>query len=428
MEIGATLEQVSAVLADAAQRCARLAGEGDVLAAGDALQALQVVVNAAQAAQAELSVEFERRGGYEFDSCSSWKAWARDRMHLPASAAARLIRAGQCQREQAEVGELARSGDLSADHVKHLAFGWSHLDDQIMAEHSDTVLRVAVTDEPGTLRQVVVALRDAVHPEELDEAWIEGMAKEDVCCTPVPGGWHLNGFLTPILGAKFAAVLQSWAVPREASDERTPAQRRIDGLDSWLTATLASGLPVDRGVRPGLSMVLDLPQFAENPYSATAHLAGWGTIGPRMLQQMICESDFTPVLTAGPHTTLDVGRTIRLGTARQRTAIATAQGDRCVGRGCSGPVVHLHHVQWWSRGGPTDLSNLVGLCPRCHRLVHAGLLSVDPTTGTIRRPIARGATRMGSGCRRAVLPGRVERAVRARSDSATLTGTVRLRT
>ena len=35
-----------------------------------------------------------------------------------------------------------------------------------------------------------------------------------------------------------------------------------------------------------------------------------------------------------------------------------------------------HHVIWWSHGGPTDLDNLVGLCSRCHHLVHRELLIV----------------------------------------------------
>ena len=29
-----------------------------------------------------------------------------------------------------------------------------------------------------------------------------------------------------------------------------------------------------------------------------------------------------------------------------------------------------HHVRWWSRGGPTDLDNLLLICPAHHRAVH----------------------------------------------------------
>jgi hypothetical protein len=29
-----------------------------------------------------------------------------------------------------------------------------------------------------------------------------------------------------------------------------------------------------------------------------------------------------------------------------------------------------HHVRWWEHLGPTDIDNLVNICPGHHRLVH----------------------------------------------------------
>ena len=57
------------------------------------------------------------------------------------------------------------------------------------------------------------------------------------------------------------------------------------------------------------------------------------------------------------------------------------------GHGCHGPVVHVHHVEYWSNGGATDLANLVGLCPRCHALVHQGHFTIDPVTHQTRRTL-----------------------------------------
>ncbi|MBM9465635.1 HNH endonuclease [Aeromicrobium sp. YIM 150415] len=42
--------------------------------------------------------------------------------------------------------------------------------------------------------------------------------------------------------------------------------------------------------------------------------------------------------------------------------------------------MHIHHVIRCSRGGRTDLANLISLCPRCHRHVQAGSLMIDPVT------------------------------------------------
>jgi hypothetical protein len=51
--------------------------------------------------------------------------------------------------------------------------------------------------------------------------------------------------------------------------------------------------------------------------------------------------------------------------------------------GCAHPLcgqrrwVHQHHIVHWEDGGPTIPSNLVSLCSRCHRSLHAGDFSIE---------------------------------------------------
>jgi HNH endonuclease len=70
---------------------------------------------------------------------------------------------------------------------------------------------------------------------------------------------------------------------------------------------------------------------------------------------------------------LDVGRTSRVVTPTQRSALAVRDGG-CVVPGCSRPLVwcEAHHLWHWLDGGPTDLANLVLLCRAHHRAVHEG--------------------------------------------------------
>ena len=51
---------------------------------------------------------------------------------------------------------------------------------------------------------------------------------------------------------------------------------------------------------------------------------------------------------------------------------ATACGGGPCPSGCERRTgLIAHHIAWWGRDlGPTDLDNLVGLCPVHHRLVH----------------------------------------------------------
>ncbi len=82
---------------------------------------------------------------------------------------------------------------------------------------------------------------------------------------------------------------------------------------------------------------------------------------------------------------LNFGRQRRHPTAAQRRAVL--ERDQCCQfPGCGSRVnLQIHHVQWWSRGGKTDLSNFGALCPRCHPLIHHGfwMMSVNDD-GTFR--------------------------------------------
>ncbi len=70
---------------------------------------------------------------------------------------------------------------------------------------------------------------------------------------------------------------------------------------------------------------------------------------------------------------LDYGRARRLATPAQRRALAARDGG-CVIPGCTALPAwcDAHHLVAWQLGGPTDLPNLVLVCPRHHTEVHLG--------------------------------------------------------
>ncbi len=77
-------------------------------------------------------------------------------------------------------------------------------------------------------------------------------------------------------------------------------------------------------------------------------------------------------VTSGDLTRHELGRTQRLPSLVLRGMLATVDGERCRFPGCARHrKLHAHHVQFWSLNGPTDLANLLLLCPRHHTLVHA---------------------------------------------------------
>ncbi|HUG74978.1 MAG TPA: HNH endonuclease [Acidimicrobiia bacterium] len=55
-------------------------------------------------------------------------------------------------------------------------------------------------------------------------------------------------------------------------------------------------------------------------------------------------------------------------TPRWLRRLVERRDGRC--RCCGGPIHQIHHIWHWTKGGPTDLDNLVALCWTCHTNVH----------------------------------------------------------
>jgi len=95
-------------------------------------------------------------------------------------------------------------------------------------------------------------------------------------------------------------------------------------------------------------------------------------IAPETVRRLACDSRLQVVVEDGDGNPLKLGRLTRTPSApllrqlryRDRTCRFPGCGRR--------RFTNAHHVAWWSRGGRTDLDNLVLLCSFHHRLVHEG--------------------------------------------------------
>ena len=186
----------------------------------------------------------------------------------------------------------------------------------------------------------------------------------------------LTARLTPLAAAPVRAVLDAgvrWAMQQRrddpASDTRTAWQMRADILSDLCRHSLdctqaTSGVKTTVVVRMtraelesglGVGEVDGMPQ----PVSVGA------------LRRSAADAELVPAVLGGSSEVLDWGRARRLFTAAQRLALVERDGG-CAW--CNAPPswCEAHHIRWWERdAGPTDLSNGVLLCARCHHRVHA---------------------------------------------------------
>ena len=162
------------------------------------------------------------------------------------------------------------------------------------------------------------------------------------------------------------------------------ATRSLDAA----TTTTGSGAPADAGGSGGSGGSGGAARRARSArYRVQVHLdtdGGWLTGRPRLPQhitnQLTCNGTLTPVWETDGHP-VNVGRTQRV--VPHRTRVLVLDRDRgCRFPGC-GSTRHLeiHHLTHWRDGGPTDTTNLLGLCPFHHDGHHRGefTLTGDPT-------------------------------------------------
>ncbi len=215
----------------------------------------------------------------------------------------------------------------------------------------------------------------------------------------------VQGLLTKECGAALKAALDAWSAPQPAEDgtldPRSPGQRRHDALQHLAETTLATNqAPTSHGSPVRVIVRVTAETLAGAPASPPAELDDGTPISRQTLARMLCGAEVVPVLVDSGGHPLDVGRTLRDFTTRQR--IALAERDRgCTWPGCTAPAAwcHAHHLLPWDHGGPSNMNNAALLCGHHHRHAHTtgatgslthGRVTWDtghPDTGPPERPL-----------------------------------------
>lgn len=99
------------------------------------------------------------------------------------------------------------------------------------------------------------------------------------------------------------------------------------------------------------------------------HLDWTGSISRYLAQFLACDGKLTPVIVDGNGVPLALGRTFRLATPSLRRAV-TIRDRCCVMCGRPADWCQVHHIRYWTDGGPTDLNNLALVCSECHQQIH----------------------------------------------------------
>jgi hypothetical protein len=224
-----------------------------------------------------------------------------------------------------------------------------------------------------TLRDLARYARHVVDPDGLLKDENENFEGRRLHISQTGPMFIIDGVLDPVGGAALKTAIDSLSKRHAADDERTPRQRRADALSEIVFHAMDEGkLPKRNGVRPHIAVTTTLEGLKGELGAPASDLEQGMPISSITVQRLACDGCLSRVLTADSQV-IDVGRATRAISPSQRRALR-ARDKHCKFPGCDRPVnwTSPHHVEFWARGGPTNLPNLLSLCYFHHRCVHEG--------------------------------------------------------
>ncbi|MDF8264935.1 HNH endonuclease signature motif containing protein [Luteipulveratus flavus] len=192
-----------------------------------------------------------------------------------------------------------------------------------------------------------------------------------------------------VVDAAVAALSAPVPGPHGEPDPRSAALRRADALVEVVRRGVSSPGAAPKTSKAQVVVTMTLGELLSRMPAAQPQGAGVTATGEVLsaseVRRHACDAGIVPMVLGSAGEVLDVGAQVRLFTTAQRLALW--RRDRgCSYPGCTIPAqwCDAHHVVWWSRGGPTDLSNAALLCGRHHTVVHRRDLAAQVTpTGVV---------------------------------------------
>ncbi|WP_142254680.1 HNH endonuclease signature motif containing protein, partial [Mycobacterium colombiense] len=256
-----------------------------------------------------------------------------------------------------------REGRLSADQVGVIAARAGEGSDehyaQLAAVATVNQLRTAVKLEP----------RPAPEPRPEPEREITTTTNERGSCYRITLGHHDAAKFEAALASHRDALIAEWKHDRDNGDRACDQRPPLPTTAEAFMRLVEAGWDVEAARRPHGQHTTVVVHLDVEQRAAALHL------GPLLseAERRYLTCDATCEVWFERHgQVIGAGRASRLISRRLRRALE--HRDRtCAVPGCGASRgLHAHHLRHWEDGGPTELANLVLLCPYHHRLHHRG--------------------------------------------------------
>jgi hypothetical protein len=319
------------------------------------------------------AAQFGRTEEYEEQGSVSPIDWIRHHCRMSSAAVWGSMAVGE------HIGELPRS----VEAVENGEIGYSHL--ALMArtaealEGSSTAAPFEETELLEKAREFSVGrlwhfchhLRHATDPEGFSAEQNRATEARSLKLSPCEDGTLLlEGWLDTIGGAALRSALEPLALPHGDHDDRCRERRNADALVEIVNHVQDAGsLPQ----RPHLQVTASLDTLRGSSGSPAGDMEHSLPVSAATVQRLACDGTITRVVFGPESVVIDVGRARRVVAGPTRRAL-NARDGHCKWPRCDRPASwsDAHHVIHWTKGGETDLSNMVLLCHRHHWMAHEG--------------------------------------------------------
>lgn len=247
--------------------------------------------------------------------------------------------------------------------------------------------------------------RDLIDVEGIRARQQELYERGGIRLFPKPDGmWQLTGQLDPESAAILSTALDPFTSPRRGGprftdpDDAARAQAIVDdprsterlALDGLLELVRLGASLDPQKMHPKLRTLVKIVTTVDTAEGEVVGLvgdsgcgagsgAGFGILEANgepvpasVIDRALCEGDSIEIIMTPNGTPLDLGRTTRLYSQRQREALAARDGG-CLWPGCDRPpaFTEAHHTRQWKRDrGRTDVADGCLLCRFHHLQLH----------------------------------------------------------
>jgi len=280
-----------------------------------------------------------------------------------------------------ELGAALAAGAITGDRVDvvtRAVAGLSSVEQAALASHGPRLAEAAASSTVSAFRRAVDDVVRSVRVDDgLERLERQRRASRLQWWQDRDGLWNLAGRFDPATGARLEGRLRNEldrlraaGLPDGAPTDPVELQQHLAA--AALVEVFQGGGDGSGSGAPDVTVIIDETTFRAGAHDATVcDIAGRYGLPVETIRRWACIGTVTPVVVGSDGVRLWLGRETRLANRPQRRALRVWYRSCAL---CEVPFDHcqIHHVSWYTRGGSSNIDNLLPLCSRHHHRVHEG--------------------------------------------------------